>query len=58
MSLFISHKVNTTDFCDKIMIMKDGMIIEEGSKDYLIKNSALYNKILDATLAGGKVHEN
>lgn len=57
-SLFISHKVNTTDFCDKIMIMKDGMIIEEGSKDYLIKNSALYNKILDATLAGGKVHEN
>ncbi len=57
-SLFISHKVNTTDFCDKIMIMKDGTIIEEGSRDYLIKNSTLYNKILDASLAGGKVHEN
>lgn len=53
-SLFITHKVNTTDFCDKIMIMKDGMIIEEGSKDYLIKNSTLYNKILDATIAGGQ----
>lgn len=51
-SVFITHKLHTTDFCDRIMIIDKGKIIDEGTSSNLIKNSSIYNKMLEASKEG------
>ncbi|URZ01766.1 ABC transporter ATP-binding protein [Clostridium felsineum] len=64
-SILISHRFSTVKMADKIIVLKDGQIIEEGNHDTLIKNKGLYaelyNMQADAYLLdGGKknVYEN
>ena len=35
-SLFISHRLASTRFCDRILFLKDGKITEEGTHEALI----------------------
>lgn len=51
-AIFVTHKLNTTDFCDKIMIVDKGKIIDEGTKADLIANSSMYKKMIDALKDG------
>ncbi len=41
-TLFISHRLASTRFCDKIMLLKDGKISEIGSHDELLENDSNY----------------
>lgn len=43
--IFISHRLASTSFCDKIMLMDGGEIVEYGSHDRLMKNDGLYKKM-------------
>lgn len=44
-ALFISHRLASTKFCNKILLMKDGMIIEEGSHDSLMAAKGTYYQL-------------
>ncbi|SHO44867.1 ABC transporter ATP-binding protein [Anaerocolumna xylanovorans] len=41
-SVFISHRLSSTRFCDRILLIKDGEIIEEGSHEELMGKQGEY----------------
>lgn len=46
-SLFISHRLASTRFCDRIILIKDGGIREEGSRENLLKLNGEYAKLFE-----------
>jgi ABC-type multidrug transport system fused ATPase/permease subunit len=46
-ALYISHRLASTRFCDKILLLKDGRIIESGSHDELIAKNGEYAYIFE-----------
>lgn len=46
-SLFISHRLASTRFCDRIILVKDGGIKEEGSHEDLLKLNGEYAKLFE-----------
>lgn len=46
-SIFISHRLSSTRFCSRILFMKDGKIVEEGSHDELINKDGEYAKMYE-----------
>lgn len=41
-TLFISHRLASTRFCDRIILLSEGRIAEEGSHDKLMEQEGLY----------------
>ncbi len=48
MAIYISHKLHTTDFCSRLMILKDGMICEDGTQEQLYQNKQHYYEMVNA----------
>ena len=46
-SIFISHRLISTRFCDSILLMKDGRIIESGSHDELLELKGEYYNLFE-----------
>lgn len=46
-SLFISHRLSSTRFCDRIIYIKNGNICETGSHDELMARGGKYKEIFD-----------
>ncbi len=46
-SLVIAHRLSTIQNADRILVIKDGEIIEQGSNQELIKKEGYYKKLLD-----------
>lgn len=46
-SLFISHRLASTRFCDRILYLQGGRIVEEGSHDSLILAGGEYAKLYE-----------
>lgn len=46
-SIFISHRLSSTRFCDRILFMKDGKIVETGTHDELMKLGREYAKMFE-----------
>lgn len=44
--LVIAHRVRTFAGADKIVVLEEGKVVEQGSHDELMKNKALYSHIL------------
>ncbi len=44
-SLFISHRLASTQFCDRILYLKDGKIAEEGTHETLLKRGGEYAEL-------------
>jgi ATP-binding cassette subfamily B protein len=45
MSVYISHRLASTRFCDRILFLENGGIAEEGSHDALIKRGGKYTEL-------------
>lgn len=43
--IFISHRLSTTRRADRIYLMEDGRIVEEGSHDELLEHHGKYYKM-------------
>lgn len=41
-SVFISHRLSSTRFCDRILMLENGRIVEEGSHDQLMAKKGRY----------------
>jgi ATP-binding cassette subfamily B protein len=48
-SLFISHRMNSCNFCDDVIVVDKGEIIERGHHNELIRNQGLYSKMWTKT---------
>lgn len=61
-SLFISHRLSSTRFCDKIFFLENGKIKEEGTHDELMKLNGSYANMFDVQSQyykeEGEQHEN
>ena len=47
-SIFISHRLASTRFCDRIILMEDGRIAEEGNHDSLMEKKGAYYEMFEA----------
>ena len=62
-SVFISHRLASTRFCDRIIVIEKGEIAETGSHDELMRAQGRYASLFDLqsqyyreTVAGGETH--
>lgn len=46
-SIYISHRLASTRFCDRILFLKDGVIAEEGTHDELMQLNQDYAKLFE-----------
>lgn len=46
-SLFISHRLASTAFCDRIILLKEGEICEEGTHEELIEAGGIYRELFN-----------
>ena len=46
-SVFISHRLASTKFCHRVIYLKDGKIIEEGSHDDLMELGGEYRELYE-----------
>lgn len=53
-TLFISHRLSSTKFCDRILVLSEGKIAEIGSHDTLLKKNGIY---ADLFLTQAKYYE-
>ena len=44
-AVFISHKLSSTRFCDRILFMEQGRILQEGSHESLMKQGGAYAEL-------------
>jgi ATP-binding cassette subfamily B protein len=45
--VFITHRLSSTRFCDRIIVLKDGGIVETGSHDELLARKGYYAELFD-----------
>lgn len=48
--LIIAHRMRTVDGVDKIVVLKDGVVAEQGTPDELKKNNGIYRHMLNTQL--------
>lgn len=46
-SLFISHRMSSTKFCDEIFVLDEGRLVEHGTHQSLMKDEGLYSKLFN-----------
>ena len=47
-AIFISHRLASTRFCDEILVMQGGALIEEGSHESLMALGGIYTQMFEA----------
>lgn len=46
-SIFISHRLASTKFCDKVIFLRNGEIVQEGTHDELMESDGPYRDLYD-----------
>ena len=49
--IMISHQLSVAATCDRVLVMDDGQIVQEGSHKDLVKEKGLYKKLWERELA-------
>ena len=54
-SIIISHRVSSAKLADKVVMLDDGVVIEQGTHDDLLAKGGAYKELHDKQLAGEEV---
>jgi subfamily B ATP-binding cassette protein MsbA len=46
-TIIIAHRLSTIMNCDKILVFDGGQIVDEGSHEFLVKNSSIYKNLYE-----------
>ncbi|CAN1608094.1 K11085 msbA; ATP-binding cassette, subfamily B, bacterial MsbA [Candidatus Pelagibacterales bacterium] len=46
-TIIIAHRLSTIMKCDKILVFDSGQIVDEGSHEFLVKNSSIYKNLYE-----------
>lgn len=46
--ILVSHRLGATRFCDRILVLKDGKIVQDGSFDELMEQDGLYKTMYES----------
>jgi subfamily B ATP-binding cassette protein MsbA len=46
-TIIIAHRLSTIMNCDKILVFDSGQIVDEGSHEFLVKNSTIYKNLYE-----------
>ncbi|HEX3076868.1 MAG TPA: ABC transporter ATP-binding protein [Lachnospiraceae bacterium] len=46
-SIFISHRLASTSFCDRVIFLDDGQIVEDGTHESLMRNQGKYAQMFE-----------
>ncbi|HYP28840.1 MAG TPA: ABC transporter ATP-binding protein [Blastocatellia bacterium] len=52
MAVIISHRFSTVRMADRIIVLRDGMLVEDGSHDQLVRDKGLYSELFALQAAG------
>ncbi len=44
-AIFISHRLSSTKFCDRVFVLDEGKLVEVGTHEELMKEESLYKKL-------------
>lgn len=53
----ITHRLNSVKMCDKILLLKNGNILEEGSHEYLMQQKGEYARLFSLQASGYQLKE-
>lgn len=56
-SVFVAHRLSTVQRCDKIVVMTDGQVAEQGTHEELIRAGHVYYDMWEAQAAAEQFHE-
>lgn len=56
--IIIAHRLSTIKNCDKIVLMKDGKIIEQGKHEELIERQGEYYKLVNVLISKTQTKKN
>ncbi|MEQ9466068.1 MAG: ABC transporter ATP-binding protein [Ekhidna sp.] len=54
-SIVISHRVSSAKLADKVVMLDDGVVVEQGTHDELLSKGGAYKELHDKQLAGEEV---
>ncbi|HXF24970.1 MAG TPA: ABC transporter ATP-binding protein, partial [Gemmatimonadaceae bacterium] len=54
MAVLISHRFSTVRMADRILVLRNGQLEEEGTHEELLANAGLYNELFTMQAAGYK----
>jgi ATP-binding cassette subfamily B multidrug efflux pump len=54
-SIIISHRVSSAKLANKIMVLDDGVVIEEGTHEQLIAHNGVYHELYDKQMQTDEV---
>jgi len=52
MAVLISHRFSTVRMADRILVLKDGELVEQGTHEELVANGGLYAELFSLQAAG------
>ncbi len=56
-SLIIAHRLSTIRNCDRILVLHNGNLVEEGSHEELLKNGGHYHKLYQLQFSSAEISE-
>jgi ATP-binding cassette subfamily B protein len=51
-TLVIAHRLSTVQSCDRILVMDNGRIVEEGKHEHLVEQGGLYARLAKLQFQG------